>query len=176
MKARGHFAAGTLQIIGGEKMPDTAMQEFWVARDVDRLGEHLGNSISDFFFKVSTEDGHGSLLVVEMTHHTKGGPGRHFHYNQDEWFYVVEGEYAFEVGQTRFTLKPGDSAFGPRGVPHVWAFVGDKPGRLLCVITPAGRVEEIFRAMGKEHAPPPLDPALFHAYGYELVGPPLAIE
>jgi hypothetical protein len=24
--------------------------------------------------------------------------------------------------------------------------------------------------------PPPLDPALFHACGYELVGPPLAIE
>ena len=157
-------------------MSDTPMQEFWVARDVDRLGEHLGNSISDFFFKVSTEDSHGGLLVVEMTHHAKGGPGRHFHYEQDEWFYVVEGEYVFEVGQERIRLKPGDSAFGPRKVPHVWAFVGDQPGRILFVFTPAGQVEAFFRATGKAHAPPPLDPALFHAYGFELVGPPLAIE
>ncbi len=85
-------------------------------------------------------------------------------------------EYVFEVGQARFRLKPGDSAFGPRNVPHVWAFVGDKPGRILSVITPAGRVEEFFRATGKTHAPPPLDPDLIHAYGFELVGPPLAIE
>ncbi len=65
-------------------MLDTPMQEFWVARDVDRLGEHLGNSISDFFFKVSTEDSHGGLLVVEMTHHAKGGPGRHIGSGQVE--------------------------------------------------------------------------------------------
>ena len=51
-------------------MSDTPMQEFWVARDVDRLDEHLGNSISDFFFKVSTEDSHGGLSVVEIRHHT----------------------------------------------------------------------------------------------------------
>ena len=106
-------------------MSDTPMQEFWVARDADRLGEHLGRGISNVFFKVSTEDSHGGLLVVEMTHHAKGGPGRHFHYEQDEWFYVVEGEYVFEVGQERIRLKPGDSVFGPRKVPHVWAFVGD---------------------------------------------------
>jgi quercetin dioxygenase-like cupin family protein len=152
------------------------MQEFWVARGADRLGEHLGNSISDFHFKVSTEDSHGGLLVVEFSHHAKGGPGRHIHFDQEEWFYVVEGEYVFEVGQARFRLKPGDSAFGPRNVPHVWAFVGDGPGRIISVVTPAGRVEEFFRKTGKAYALPPLDPDLFHALGFELVGPPLAIE
>ena len=157
-------------------MSDTPMKEFWVARDADRLNEHLGNSISEFHFKVLTEDSHGGLLVVEFEHHEKGGPGRHIHFDQEEWFYVVEGEYIFEVGQARFRLKPGDSAFGPRNVPHVWAFVGDGPGRILSVVTPAGRVEEFFRATGKVHTPPPLDPDLFHSYGFKLVGPPLAIE
>ena len=157
-------------------MSDTHMQEFWVARDVDRLGEYHGRGIARVFFKVSTEDSQGSLLVVEMTHHAKGGPGRHFHYEQDEWFYVVEGEYLFEVGQERIRLKPGDSVFGPRKVPHVWAFVGDTPGRILFVFTPAGQMEAFFREIGKVHALPPLDPALFRVYGMELVGPPLAIE
>ena len=54
-------------------------------------GEYLGNSTSDFFFKVSTEDSHGTLLVVELTNHARGGVPRHIHYEQDEWFYVVEG-------------------------------------------------------------------------------------
>ena len=157
-------------------MSDKPMQEFWVGRDVDRLGEYLGNSTSDFFFKVSTEDSQGSLVVVEMTHHAKGGPVRHFHYNQDEWFYIVEGEYVFEVGRERVRLKAGDSVFGPRRVPHVWSFVGDQPGRILFVFTPADQIEAFFREIGRVNAPPPQDPALFRAYGMELVGPPLAIE
>ena len=133
-------------------MIDTSMQAFWVRRGDDRLGERLGNSISDFFFKVSTEDSHGGLLVIEMTHHEKGGPGRHFHYDQDEWFYVVEGEYVFEVGQERLRMRSGDSLFGPRKVPHVWAFVGDQPGRILFTFTPAGQIEAFFREIGKAPA------------------------
>ena len=152
------------------------MVEFRVARDADRLGEQLDRGISKVFFKVSTEDSHGGLLVVEMTHHAKGGPGRHFHYEQDEWFYVVEGEYDFEVGQERIRLKPGDSVFGPRKVPHVWAFVGDQTGRILFIFTPAGQIEAFFRDPGKTDKPVPQTPEYFRAYGLEMVGPPLAIE
>ena len=28
----------------------------------------------------------------------KGGPPRHVHFEQDEWFYVIKGDYVFEVG------------------------------------------------------------------------------
>ena len=157
-------------------MSDTTMQAFWVRRGDDRLGEPLGRGIGQVLFKVSTEDSHGGLLVVEMTHHTKGGPVRHFHYDQDEWFFIVEGEYIFEVGQERTRLKPGDSLFGPRKVPHVWAFIGDTPGRILFIFTPAGQMEAFFREPGKADAIIPQDPAYFRAYGMEVVGPPLAIE
>jgi mannose-6-phosphate isomerase-like protein (cupin superfamily) len=172
----GASLQASLILYGAEKMSDTPMQEFWVGRGVDRLDAHLGSSIRDICFKVSTEDSHGGLLVVEMTHHVKGGPGRHLHYDLDEWFYVVEGEYDFGLGQERIRLKAGDSVFGPRNVPHVWAFVGDQPGRILFIMTPAGQMEAFFREIGKAYAVPPQDPALFRAYGIELVGPPLAIE
>ena len=125
-------------------MSDTPMQEFWVGRGADRLGEHLGRGI--------------------------------FHYDQDEWFYVVEGEYVFEVGQERIRLKPGDSVFGARKAPHVWAFVSDQPGRILFVFTPAGQMEAFFREPSKADVRPPQDPAYYLAYGMELVRPPLAIE
>jgi uncharacterized cupin superfamily protein len=36
----------------------------------------------------------------------KGGSPRHVHHAQDEWFYVVEGKFAAEVGDEKFLLKP----------------------------------------------------------------------
>ena len=80
------------------------------------------------------------------------------------------------MGQERIRLKPGDSVFGPRKVPHVWAFVGDQPGRILFIFTPAGQMEAFFREPGKVNATSAAGSGLFRAYGMEMVGPPLAIE
>ena len=35
---------------------------------------------------------------MEQTSSKKGGPPRHLHHNEDEWFYVIEGEYITEIG------------------------------------------------------------------------------
>ena len=78
--------------------------------------------------KVSGKDTEDSLFVFEHAKMGKGGPPRHFHYEQDEWFYAMEGEFAFEVGNEKFVLRPGDSLFAPRIIPHVWSYTGSKPG------------------------------------------------
>ena len=114
--------------------------------------------------------------MLENTFHTKGGPARHLHYEQDEWFYCVEGEFVIEVGQERMTLSPGDSVFAPRKVPHVWAHVGDARGRILIAFTPAGQMEAFFREVTKANAMAPQDPALWRAHGMELLGPPLQVD
>jgi len=163
------------QLFGGEMMPDTPMRAFWVARGADRLGELHGLGIGVLSFKVSTKDSYGALLVIELAHHEKGGPARHLHYEQDEWFYVVESEYVVEVGSERFRLKSGDSLFAPRKVPHAWAYVGDQPGRIVIALTPAGQLEAFLRELSKANAMAPQDPAFWRAYGMELVGPPLAV-
>ena len=69
-------------------------------------------------FKVSTLDTDGGLAVCEITSVQKGGPARHLHHEQDEWFYVAEGEFVMEVGQERFTLRSGDYYVVPTNVPH----------------------------------------------------------
>src|SRR3712207_8886216 len=56
------------------------------------------------------------LSVAEITSLHKGGPTRHLHHEQDEWWYVVEGEYVIEVGEERYELGPGDSLLAPRKV------------------------------------------------------------
>ena len=73
-------------------------------------------------------------------------------------------------------MKPGDSLLAPRRVPHVWAFVGDTHGKMLIAFLPAGKMEAFFREVTKANAMPPQDPALWRAYGMELLGPPLSVE
>ena len=146
----------------------------WVAAGEDRFGEQRGLGVSTIAFKVVPHDSSG-LLILENTFHAKGGPARHLHYDQDEWFYVLEGEFLIEVGQERRRLQPGDSLLAPRHVPHVWAYVGDTRGRILITFMPAGNMEAFFREVTKANAMPPQDPELWHAHGMELVGPPLAV-
>jgi quercetin dioxygenase-like cupin family protein len=127
--------------------------------------------------KVSGKDTDGSYFVFEHDKMGKGGPPRHFHYEQDEWFYAVEGEFNFEVGDEKFVLHPGDSLFAPRMVPHVWAYVGDKPGTLLLAIQPAGSLEEFFmKSCAMKGLPTPQEAEqLFAAHGMKVVGPPLPV-
>lgn len=128
--------------------------------------------------KVSTKDSGGNLLSFEHTDMAKGGPHRHVHSDQDEWFYVLKGEFAFEVGDEKFRLKAGDSVFAPRKVPHVWACVSDKPGTLLVGVSPAGTFETFLRKLAKLTKPPTQEEAekLFAAHGMKIVGPPLKID
>lgn len=145
-----------------------------VAAGEDRFGEQRSLGVSTIAFKVVPHDSSG-LLILENTFHTKGGPARHLHYDQDEWFYVLEGQFLIEVGQQRWQLQPGDSLLAPRQVPHVWAFVGAGQGRILITFQPAGQMEAFFREVTKANAMPPQDPQLWRAHGMELIGPPLAL-
>jgi quercetin dioxygenase-like cupin family protein len=140
----------------------------------DRYGQHRGLGVSHIDFKVTQADNAG-IFIIENTFHAKGGPARHLHFEQDEWFYVVEGEFTFEVGQERYVLRPGDSLLGPRQVPHVWAHTGEAQGRVLIAFTPPGKMEAFFREVTKADAMPPLDPELWRAHGMELLGPPLPV-
>jgi len=159
-----------------QAQPPSSARAVRVPAGEDRLDVQRGLGITSMTYKVSTQDTGAGLFILEQRNSEKGGPARHLHYEQDEWFYALEGEFIVEVGQDRMTLKPGDSVLAPRKVPHVWAYVGGPAaGRLLVAFTPAGRMEAFFNEIMKANAMPPQDPALWRAYGMELVGPPLIV-
>jgi mannose-6-phosphate isomerase-like protein (cupin superfamily) len=129
-------------------------------------------------FKVSILDTDGGLAVCEITSLQKGGPARHLHHEQDEWFYVVEGEHVIEVGEERYELGPGDSVLAPRKVMHVWAHVEEGTGRLIAALQPAGEIEAFFEDLAKLSSTPEREELrrVFSSHGMELAGPPLTIE
>lgn len=125
--------------------------------------------------KVATKDSDGSLFIIENLNETKGGPPRHLHNEQEEWFYAIEGEYLLEIGDEQFDLGPGDSILAPRKIPHAWAFKGKGHGRLLIVFQPAGLMESFFKELAKIKGVPEkaVMKQLFHVHGMEITGPPL---
>jgi quercetin dioxygenase-like cupin family protein len=128
--------------------------------------------------KVTTDDTAGALYIIEHTDEARGGPGRHVHHTQDEWFYVLEGSYRIEVGEEKFELGPGDSVFAPRQIPHVWAHVSEGIGRLIIAFQPAGQMESFLGALADAGAAPSRDAmaALFESHGMTLLGPPLSVD
>ena len=157
---------------------DTQAAKFlsiFVPAGEDRFGYFKTLGISSVAFKVTAQESR-DLFVVEITLDKKGGPAKHVHLYQDEWFYVLEGEFILEVGKERFHLKAGDSAFGPKNVPHVWAFVAGTRGRMLFVVSPIGKLEAFFVDAGRTKTLPGPDQSQWQPYDLEWVGPPLKIE
>jgi mannose-6-phosphate isomerase-like protein (cupin superfamily) len=147
-----------------------------VAAHGDRFGrERKVFGVMPFTVKVAAQDSDGRFFVIEQDNPYPGGPPRHVHHEQDEWFYAVRGSYMVEVGGEMHRLGPGDAVFAPRGVPHGWALDGAEPGRLLIAFQPAGAMEAFFDAACElPDMPSPADAApLFEAHGMSIVGPPL---
>jgi mannose-6-phosphate isomerase-like protein (cupin superfamily) len=131
-----------------------------------RGGSHLD-------FKVLTGETNAAVFIMENRNMIRGGPPRHIHFLQEEWFYFVEGsEVVMEVGEQKMRLKPGDSVLAPRNVPHVWAYLGGPPGRMLFAFTPAATIESFFEEASKPDAKV-TDFHRFERHGMKLVGPPL---
>jgi quercetin dioxygenase-like cupin family protein len=91
--------------------------------------------------KISGSDTQGNLAIFEQTSLSPGkGTPLHFHYNQDEIFYVIDGAYYFQVGDERYQLQKGDSIFLPKKVPHAWTQVSNQ-GKMTVTLQPAGMLE-----------------------------------
>jgi len=142
----------------------------------DRTGHphKAARANSHLDFKVITPETNGAVFIMENRNMMRGGPPRHIHFEQEEWFYFVEGSdmVLMEVGEQKLRLKPGDSVLAPRNVPHVWAYLGEKPGRMLFAFTPAARIESFFEEASRPDAKV-ADASRFARHGMKVVGPPL---
>ena len=70
----------------------------------------------------------GTQSLIEILAPAGWATPWHVHHTHDEYFYILEGEVTAQVGDARVVLRPGDYAFGPRGVPHGYRVAGVRPG------------------------------------------------
>ena len=133
--------------------------------------------------KISRADTAGQFGLIEIVVPAGIGSPWHVHPEEDEWFYVLDGDLTFYVGDTRLALSPGSFGFGPKGVPHT--FIGGAPNgaRALVGFEPAlfeGFLREVgtpapARVLPPPHTGPPeierLAP-IAARNGFVILGPP----
>jgi quercetin dioxygenase-like cupin family protein len=153
-----------------------------VAAGADRFNDVIKLPGGDLLYvKVGTQESGGALFMTEQPIDRRGfGPPKHFHEDQDEWFYCLAGEYVVEIGAQRFRLAAGDSVLGPRRVPHAFVYDGAGQGRLLVGFTPAGRMETFFRDLARRgeyfgNGTAQEKETARREYGIVNVGPPLTL-
>jgi DNA-binding transcriptional MerR regulator/quercetin dioxygenase-like cupin family protein len=169
----------TIQHLKGTKKMDTEemFAGFIVAAGKDRFDERIKLGGEPIDCKLSSKDTAGRVCIFEFAG-SSGGPC-HLHQDQDEWIYVLDGAFDVTVGDAQFCVRAGESIFLPRKVAHVWASASDKPGKVINVYQPAGKMEEFFREIGNYDGTPQIHEALsldelrrlFQNYGLDLCGP-----
>ena len=70
--------------------------------------------------KMGSDETQGRCAILEFVTPAGGGSPYHVHRNEDESFYVLEGEMTFYVGDAVIEAKEGWFVFGPRNVPHTF--------------------------------------------------------
>jgi len=141
-----------------------------VPAGADRTGHLHSLGFSSLAFKVIPSDTAGGLLVIEHSNlMPDSGPALHMHLSQEEWFYVMEGEVRFQVGERRMRLGPGESVLAPRRIAHTFSASGS-PAHMLIAFTPADKMEQYFIDAA---AHPELAPTrdFMNRYDMQWVGP-----
>ena len=68
----------------------------------------------------------------------RDGPEKHTHEDEDDVFYVLEGELTFDVGHGEVAAPAGTFVLVPPGVEHTFSNRTAEPVRVLNIHAPAG--------------------------------------
>lgn len=87
--------------------------------------------------KAFAEDTGGALGFVEFVHPAGEKINSHVHLRSDEFFYVLEGQCTFRLGEESQLAGPGSFVFVPRGTTHSYS-VGESGGKVVFGFIPGG--------------------------------------
>lgn len=155
-------------------LTEARREAFVTARGEGQPIHVVGNEVT---IKISSRDTGGALTFFEDRTLPLQGPPLHLHREQDEWWYILEGEFRFVVDGREIRARAGDTVFAPRGSRHTFQNIGATPGRTLTAVVPGGLdlfFEDLEKVAPRFTVPDPerMIP-LFEKHGLELLGPPL---
>ena len=92
----------------------------------------------------------GAYSLTEHLVTAASNPPMHVQTDEDEAFYILDGEVEFEVDGTVVTATPGTFAFVARGAAHTFRVLTDTARMLvICSGKPSHNLEHFFYAMGE---------------------------
>jgi quercetin dioxygenase-like cupin family protein len=118
------------------------MKAFSTNNRLERTRWYMGGY---WVFLATAKDTGGRFSLIELNLVKGLEPPRHMHTNEDESFYVLEGEIRFFTGEEQHDIKTHEFLHIPRGIPHHFKLVSDT-AKVLMHLTPGG-LEEMFIEM-----------------------------
>lgn len=123
--------------------------------------------------KATAEETGGAYSLTEHLLTPAGNPPPHVHHEEDEAFFVLDGEVDFDVDGVVVHGRPGTYALAPRGVPHSFRVLTETARMLVLASGPGavatGGAEAFFSAVGQPAParvlPEPAAPDLDHVVG-----------
>ncbi len=116
-------------------------------------------------------DGHLSGGRFSIVHHPIApralAAPLHFHHNEDEYSYVLEGTLGALLGDDVVTAGPGTWVMKPRKQWHTFWNAGDTPCHIIEVISPAG-FEDYFREVAAAWGDPQAFAAISRKYALDM--------
>jgi mannose-6-phosphate isomerase-like protein (cupin superfamily) len=103
---------------------------------VVRPGE--GKLVGNVEFLARSDDTPRFNLAVITIQPRREGPEQHVHADEDDSFYMLEGELVFTVEGEEIVAGPGTFVLVPPGLRHSFANRGDIVARFVNVHAPAG--------------------------------------
>src|SRR5262245_49481603 len=85
---------------------------------------------------ISAEQTGGQYELMKFTVPGRQGPPPHVHHNEEECFYVIDGEFDVRIGDATVHAKPGSYIHMPRNVAHGFRNTTDSTGSFLCWVMP----------------------------------------
>jgi putative ABC transport system substrate-binding protein len=137
-----------------------------------RFSGPLGGEANITEILATREQTGGSFGVWRYTSVPGGGPPLHIHRTEDEFFYVLQGEFAFQLGDCIKHTPAGSFVYIPKDAVHTFQNIGTEPGVLLGSVHPGG-FEGFFQ--GLPGADAETVKALFKQYNMDVVGPPIEV-
>ncbi len=107
--------------------------------------------------KVTGEQTGGAWCLAEQIVPPGLGVPPHVHSEEDEIFFVLEGEVEFLAGDQKVIARAGDIVNAPRDIPHAYKAVGNTEARIRYMAMPAG-IEAMFSEMAEWPADEPPNP------------------
>ena len=89
------------------------------------------------FLALSEHSSRFNLSIITMAP-GRDGPEAHVHDDEDDAFYVLDGEITFILGEDEVAAPAGTFVLVPPGVEHTFANRTAEPVRILNVHAPAG--------------------------------------
>lgn len=135
-----------------------------------------------YTFKAVGEETAQAYALVEILVQPHSGTPPHIHTQEDEAFYIQEGEFEFELDRQTIVATAGTFLHSPKGQLHRFTNIGSLPAKMLCWVTPAG-LEKFFVEVGtmatqQSVLPPAVSPADIEKiltaapnYGLEIIPP-----